>query len=209
LTALQDVIGKASAIHPVILDAKFGDIGNTAEHFARMAFDWLKADAVTLNPYLGMDSLAPFLKRQEAYAFILGVTSNPGAADIQQRPMPEGRRVFEELAALLEGRFPEPNWGWVAGATQLEPMEALRAASPKRWFLIPGVGAQGGELGKALQASRSPEGTTLALVNASRSILYASPGADYQTAAAQAAEAMVKEMRFSTGSLEGGITTNV
>jgi orotidine-5'-phosphate decarboxylase len=199
IAVLHRIMQLVQKDRPVILDAKFGDIGNTARHYARLAFDVLGTDAVTLNPYLGLDSLAPFLERKESFSFILGITSNPGSEEIQKRRLADGKRVFEELAERLEENFPQPNWGWVVGATQIKGMQSLRTICPNRWFLIPGVGAQAGELGRSLAASRSPAGTPLALVNASRSILYASHGSDYQEAAGKAAESTVKEMRRVLG----------
>ena len=192
---LKRVIRFTKETHPVILDAKFGDIGNTARHYARFAFDILGADAVTLSPYMGSDSLAPFLEREDGFSFILGITSNPGAEDIQKRTLVNGSRVFERFASTLEKQFPGTNWGWVAGATQVEEMAALREASPSRWFLIPGIGEQGGALREAIDASRSPEGKPLAVVNVSRSILYASRGRDFAEAAGLAAEKLVEEIR--------------
>jgi len=195
LEMLKRIIRSAKDHHPVILDAKFGDIGNTARQYARYTYETLGADAVTLNPYLGSDSLSPFLEREEGFAFILGITSNPSAADIQKRMLPDGDRMFESLAMQLDQLFTESNWGWVAGATQVEEMSALRRACPGRWFLIPGVGEQGGAVRDALEASKSPEGKPLAVINVSRGILYASRGADYADAAARAAEQLVNEMR--------------
>ncbi len=195
LEMLKRIIRTAGEHHPVILDAKFGDIGNTARHYARFTYEVMGADAVTLNPYLGSDSLSPFLAWEEGFAFILGITSNPGAAEIQKKLLPDGNRLFESLATLLDDLFIQSNWGWVAGATQVEEMSALRAACPGRWFLIPGIGEQGGAVKEALEASKSPEGKPLAIINASRSILYASQGKDFAQAAAQAAQRLVSEMR--------------
>jgi orotidine-5'-phosphate decarboxylase len=199
LAMLQRVIRTASARHPVILDAKFGDIGNTARHYAHYAYEVLGADAVTLNPYLGSDTLSPFLEWEKRFAFILGITSNPGASEIQKRVLPDGARLFESLAGQLDHQFPGANWGWVAGATQVEEMTTLRSVCPNRWFLIPGVGAQGGAVGEALEAAKSPEGKPLAVINVSRSVLFASRGEDFAAAAAQAAHQLVLQMRAAMG----------
>ncbi len=195
LEMLKRIIRSAHEKHPVILDAKFGDIGNTARQYARYTYETLGADAVTLNPYLGSDSLSPFLEREEGFAFILGITSNPSAMDIQKKVLSDGDRMFESLAGHLDEKFTGANWGWVAGATQVEEMTALRAACPNRWFLIPGVGEQGGAAGEALQAALSPEGKPLAIINVSRAILYASHGNTYAEVAAQTASRLVAEMQ--------------
>lgn len=192
---LRDIIAYAQQTHPVILDGKFGDIGNTAKHYASLAFDSFGADAVTVNPYLGTDSLEPFFEREDRFAFLLGVTSNPGAADIQKQAVRGGGRIFENLSTLLESKFPQPNWGWVAGATQIADARDLRKRSPERWFLIPGVGAQGGDMGQALAVSQIPSGEVRCVINASRSILYASNEGDYAEAAREAARSTVESMR--------------
>lgn len=195
LKLLREVVESASKHHAVILDAKSGDIGNTARHYARMAFEGFGADAVTVNPYLGIDSLAPFLESEEGFTFILGITSNPGSRDIQKQEIKEGKLLFEHLAETLEAGFPGQNWGWVAGATQVGELAQLRRLSPERWFLVPGVGEQGGALSEALEASKTPQGLYHALVNASRSILYASRGTDFAAKSALAAQSLVEQMR--------------
>lgn len=195
LEALKRVIAFAKDRAPVILDAKFGDIGNTAAAYANMAFEGFGADAVTLAPYMGSDSIAPFLEWEDRFAFILGITSNGSAAEIEKKKLENGQSVFEHLAEVFEERFAEPNWGWVAGATQISEMKQLREMSPNRWLLIPGVGAQGGGVAEAMEGARCPEGQPLAVINASRSILYASSGKDFAEAARAEAEKLVGEMR--------------
>lgn len=195
MAVLERTIRFAGERCPVILDGKFGDIGNTAKAYARMAFEKFGADAVTLNPYMGSDSLAPFVEREDGFAFVLGVTSNPSSSEIQKRVTGGGRPLFEAVAEELENHFPSENWGWVAGATQAHEMKRLRAKSPERWFLIPGVGAQGGGVEESMENSVSRSGARLAVINASRSILYASAGPDYREAAQKAAEELVTQMR--------------
>lgn len=195
LHLLKEVIECASQHHAVILDAKFGDIGNTARHYAHMACEGFGADAVTVNPYLGRDSISPFLDAENCYSFILGITSNPGSKDLQKRELIEGKQLFQHLAETLESDFPGNNWGWVAGATQVGELAQLRRVSPGRWFLVPGVGEQGGALEQALGASQTPQGNYHALINASRSVLYASKGSDYAAKAAEAACQLVEQMR--------------
>jgi orotidine-5'-phosphate decarboxylase len=154
---------------PMILDAKRGDIGHTAEAYARACFDELRADAVTLNPLLGVDSLEPFLRYRDRGAFILCRTSNKGAADFQ-----------------LPGNFPErvaravPRWsalnanvGLVVGATDATDLARVRELCPETMFLVPGVGAQGGDLEAVVRAGAARSSLGL-IINASRAILHAS-----------------------------------
>ncbi|MCA9432358.1 MAG: orotidine-5'-phosphate decarboxylase [Candidatus Omnitrophica bacterium] len=192
---LIDLIESTRENAPVILDAKVGDIGNTAKAYAKFVFEQMNADAVTLAPYMGGDSIAPFLDYEDRFSFVLGITSNPTASQVEKLKTSGEERVFEAMASIFESEFPQPNWGWVAGATQVEEMKALRSKSPDRWLLIPGVGAQGGSLEESLEASKDTKGRIRGLVNASRSILYASNGSDYAEAAGKAAEDMANQMR--------------
>jgi uridine monophosphate synthetase len=168
LDALKKTIEYIPDEIPVILDAKRGDIGSTAKAYAKAAFEVWGADAVTLNPYLGYDSVEPFLQYGDKGLFVLCHTSNPGARDFQSlqcggQPLHEtvARRALEWSAAL------------VVGATYPEVLSKIRSLAPQAWILVPGVGAQGGDLEKALAAGLNGEGHGL-LINASRSIIYAS-----------------------------------
>jgi len=164
---------RARAPHAlVILDAKRSDIGNTAEAYAREAFDRYGADAVTVNPYMGEDSVLPFLSRPDRGAIVLCRTSNPGAPDFQDLQvdgLPLYRRVAARAAARWNGRN---NLMLVVGATCPREMAELRAAHPELPFLVPGIGAQGGDLDATLSAGLNRQGTGL-LVNSSRGIIYA------------------------------------
>lgn len=156
---------------PVILDAKRSDIASTAAAYAKAAFEQWKADAVTVNPYLGYDGVAPFLDYADRGVFVLCKTSNPSAGEIQdwsQHGVPLYRRVAELAGQWAQGG----KIGLVIGATYPEAIAEIRAAWPRTWFLIPGVGAQGGEVEAVLQAGMSPDGGGL-IINASRAILYA------------------------------------
>ncbi len=155
---------------PVILDAKRGDIASTAEAYARAAFDQLGADAITLNPYLGYDSIEPFLKRREKGLFLLCKTSNPGSADLQDLLLQDGRPLYEHVAHLANTWDRHGNLGLVAGATFPQVLERLRQIAPRRWFLVPGIGAQGGDLEATLRAGLRPDGLGL-LINLSRALL--------------------------------------
>ena len=159
----------------VILDAKRGDIGNTAEAYASEAFDRYGADAVTVNPYMGEDSVRPFLARPERGALLLCRTSNPGARDFQDLLIdgqPLYKRVAERAAAQWNTHH---NLMLVVGATYPEEMAELRRAHPELSFLVPGIGAQGGDLDSTLAAGLNAAGTGL-LISSSRGIIYAGGG---------------------------------
>ena len=171
--ALQDVIAAIPAGIPVILDAKRGDIASTADAYARSAFQTLKAHAITLSPYLGQDSLKPFLADPACGVFLLCKTSNPGSADLQDLLLQAGPGValtlYEEVARFAAGWNLHDNLGLVAGATHPEALRRVRAQAPGLWILAPGVGAQGGDLEAALQAGLRPDGLGV-LVPVSRAI---------------------------------------
>ncbi len=168
---------------PLVLDAKFGDIGNTAEAYARFAFDVLDADAVTVNPYLGGDAAAPFLARPERAAFLLVKTSNPGSGDVQDMRIATGETVAMHVArhAGVWGAA-HGNAGVVVGATYPADLAAVRAALPDTPILVPGIGAQGGDLAATVTAGIDARGGGL-LISASRGVLYASSGPDFAAAA--------------------------
>ena len=169
---LAEVIQAVPDGIPVILDAKRGDIASTAEAYARAAFTTLQADAITLNPYLGRDSLEPFLSNPDRGVFLLCKTSNPGAADLQDLPLAEEStrlKLFEKVALLAERWNQRDNLGLVVGATQPDALARVRALVPDLWILAPGVGAQGGDLLKALEVGLRSDGLGL-LVPVSRAI---------------------------------------
>ena len=188
-------IRKAAPLVPVILDAKRGDIGATAEQYAIEAFERYGADAVTLSPFMGFDSILPYLRREGKGAFLLCRTSNQGGDDLQTRRLADvaGQpQLYEHLAAQAQGAWNlNGQLGLVVGATYPAEVERVRALAPTLPLLIPGIGAQGGDAlatvragwrGNA-QATRAP-----IVVNSSRAILYASSGEDFAQAAR--AEAM-------------------
>jgi orotidine-5'-phosphate decarboxylase len=160
----------------VILDAKRGDVGNTAEAYAREAFDRYGADAVTVNPYMGEDSVLPFLARPDRGAILLCRTSNPGARDFQDLPVdgePLYRRIAERAAAHWNR---SRNLMLVVGATYPRELAELRRAHPELGFLVPGIGAQGGDLDATLAAGLDSRGAGL-LINSSRAVIFAGGGA--------------------------------
>lgn len=169
LQALHDTIAyiHATAQVPVLLDAKRGDIGSTAAAYARAAFDVWGADALTVNPYLGADSIQPFTAYADRGVFVLCHTSNPGAIDLQTLPCP-ARPLYERVAL----KAAEWRTGLVAGATFPEALARVRALAPDAWILLPGIGAQGGDLYAALQATLRDDGLGV-IVNSSRGIVQA------------------------------------
>jgi uridine monophosphate synthetase len=187
IRALVEVIGECRARSaPVILDAKRGDIGNTSKAYARMAFETFGVDALTVSPYLGGDSVAPFLAREERGAFVLCRTSNPGAADLQLRRI-DGIPLYERVVELARAWNARGNVGLVVGATDPAAVGRVRSLAPEMWLLVPGVGAQGGDLRASLEAGLRADGLGM-LINVSRSLARAEdPRAE--------AEALVKVMR--------------
>ena len=175
MLALLDVIATVPDGIPVILDAKRGDIAETAAAYAQAAFQTLGAHAITLSPYLGSDSLAPFVDQPENGAFILCKTSNPGAGELQGLIVHSDvdRPLYEEVARRAQQWNRLGNVGLVVGATDPLALARVRALAPNMWFLVPGVGAQGGDLRAALTAGLRPDGLGL-VINASRSIARAS-----------------------------------
>ena len=175
---------------PVILDAKRGDIGSTAEQYAKEAFERYGADAVTLSPFMGFDSITPDLKYAGKGAFLLCRTSNPGGDDLQNQRLAsiDGQPLlYEHIARLAQGPWNKNGQlGLVVGATYPAEIERVRALAPTVPLLIPGVGAQGGDAVATVRAGWRPNGPIV--VNSSRAILYASNGADF--AAAARSEAM-------------------
>jgi orotidine-5'-phosphate decarboxylase len=178
---------------PVILDAKRGDIGPTAEQYAREAFQRYQADAVTLSPYMGFDSIEPWLRYDGKGLFLLCRTSNPGGSDLQAQALQGGEKLFEHVARLAAGEWNKNGQlGLVVGATFPDELARVRELAPTLPLLVPGVGAQGGDAAATVRAgwrgtAQAPSGTIV--VNSSRAVLYASAGADFASAARTAAQA--------------------
>ncbi len=186
--------------HPavvLVLDAKRGDIGPTAEQYASEAFDRYGAHAVTVNPYLGGDSVEPFLRRSDRGVFVLCRTSNPGGDDLQNLIV-DGRPVYEHVAELVATKWnTDGRCGLVVGATYPDELARVRAlVGDEVPLLVPGVGAQGGDPATTTLRGANRRGTGL-VVNSSRAVLYASGEVDFATAARRVAEQTAAELTLS------------
>jgi orotidine-5'-phosphate decarboxylase len=193
---------RANAPHvPVILDAKRGDIGSTAEQYAREAFERYGADAVTLSPFMGFDSVQPYLQHAGKGAFLLCRTSNPGGDDLQNQRLAsvEGQpRLYEHVARLAQGPWnTNGQLGLVVGATYPAEIERVRALAPTLPLLIPGIGAQGGDAIATVKAGWRADAPIV--VNSSRAVLYASGDADFAASARSAAMATRDLLRSAQG----------
>ncbi|MGC1548797.1 MAG: orotidine-5'-phosphate decarboxylase [Rhodanobacter sp.] len=191
--ALERLIAHIHEKHPgvpVILDAKRGDIGSTAQHYVTEAFDRYGADAVTLNPYLGRDSVQPFLDRADKGVILLCHTSNPGAADLQDLDV-GGKPLYQHVAQIIARDWnTHGNCALVTGATWPEQLAEVRALVGDVPLLVPGIGAQGGDVEAVVRNGRTANGNGL-MISSSRAILYAGSGEDF----AQAARAATLELR--------------
>ncbi|KPL01032.1 MAG: orotidine 5'-phosphate decarboxylase [candidate division Zixibacteria bacterium SM23_73_3] len=166
---------------PIIIDAKRGDIGNTARMYAKAFFEELRGDAVTVNPYMGRDAILPFLKYEEKCAFVLCLTSNEGAKDFQLSKV-DGKPLYEIVAEKVLNWNAKNNCGLVVGATYPEQLKRIREIVPSLPILIPGVGAQAGDIESTIRFGTDANGE-LAIINSSRAILYASRKEDFAQAA--------------------------
>lgn len=171
---------------PIILDSKRGDIGSTASMYAKEAFVRYQADAVTVNPYMGKDSAQPFLDYKDKGTVLLCRTSNPGAQDIQDLEV-DGKPIYEKVATMISQDWnSNKNCSIVVGATWPEQMQKLRSICGEMPFLVPGVGAQGGNVEAIVKAGQTANGTGL-MINSSRAILYASNANNFAQAARKVA----------------------
>ena len=174
-----------------IADAKRGDIGNTSKMYAKSFFEWLDFDSVTVAPYMGEDSVTPFLEYKDKWVILLGLTSNKGSKDFQFTES-EGQRLYERVIVKAQ------EWGgpdrlmYVVGATHPAELRAIRALAPEHFFLVPGVGAQGGDVREICEAGVNRHGGLL--INSARQIIYASAGADFAQKAREMAIATREPM---------------
>ena len=193
---LEETIAYIRANHPdqfIILDAKRGDIGNTSKMYAQSAFDHLKADAVTIAPYMGEDSVTPFLGYEGKWVILLALTSNKGSLDFQLIEDKDGVPLFERVIEQSQRWAGDDEMMYVVGATRGEKFKDIRRVAPRHFLLVPGVGAQGGSLEEVARYGMIDDCGLL--VNSSRGIIYASAGEDFASAAAQASAALAAQMR--------------
>ncbi len=198
----QEVLRAIPAHIPVIVDAKRGDLGHTAGNYAATVFDVYGCDAVTINPYLGYDSIAPFLEYHEKGVFLLCRTSNPGARDFQDLLVHgekgQVRPLYELVAQRVQSWNKAGNCGLVMGATYPQELRAIRSVCPDMPILIPGVGAQGGDLEASVVAGVDACGEK-AIIAVSRTVLYAGDGADYAAVAANEARLLRDRINEARG----------
>lgn len=190
--SLQKTIDYIPRTHFTIADAKRGDIGNTSTLYAKAFFESLKVDALTVAPYMGSDSVKPFLAFKDKWVILLVHTSNPGSADFQLLESRDGRRLYENIIVTSQQWGTPENLMYVVGATRADKIAAIRALAPEHFFLVPGIGAQGGDLEEVSKHGLNKD--IGLLVNASRSILYASSGKDFASQAAIEAGKLQQQM---------------
>jgi orotidine-5'-phosphate decarboxylase len=176
----------------LILDGKRGDIENTARKYVKAYFSDMNADAITINPYMGYDSVKPFIQDAQKGVFILALTSNPGANDFQNLQVGKDS-LYQYVARKVLEWNKNNNCGLVVGATDMEGFEIIRHTTPDLPILVPGIGAQGGDMEKVIQIGRDRAGTGM-LINIGRDILYASDGKDFAEKAREKAQYYIKEM---------------
>ena len=193
--ALEKTIKHIKENHPdqfIIADAKRGDIGNTSQLYARSFFEHLDVDAITVAPYMGEDSVTPFLGYDGKWVILLALTSNKGSHDFQLIEDTEGKRLFEHVLTTSARWANEEEMMYVVGATQGKMFEDIRRVSPKSFLLVPGVGAQGGSLEEVAKYGMIDDCGLL--VNSSRGIIYASQGEDFAQAAADESKKLADAM---------------
>ena len=201
-TLLESIRGVPADI-PIIADAKRGDIGNTARFYARALFETYDFDAATVNPYGGRDAVQAFADYRERGVFIWCRSSNPGAADVQDLAMDGGGALYEQIARCAHDWNEHGNVGLVAGATWPEQIARVREICPDQVLLVPGVGAQEGELESAAGAAFDSRGEGV-IISASRAVLYASRSGDHAGNARRAAEALRVRINLARDALLAG-----
>lgn len=190
--ALEKTVNYIPSTHFKIADAKRGDIGNTSTQYAIAFLKQLPFDAITIAPYMGEDSVKPFLQFEGKWAIVLGLTSNPGAHDFELKSLEGGERLYEKVIRTVATWGTPENLMFVVGATRADEFINLRSIAPDHFFLVPGVGAQGGSLSEISQKAMNKE--IGLLVNSSRDIIFASGKDDFASAAAAKAKAYAEEM---------------
>lgn len=193
LEQTMDYLNTNYPSHFTIADAKRGDIGNTAKMYAQCFFEQFGFDSVTVAPYMGKDSVEPFLEFTDKHTIVLALTSNAGAHDFQSQPLENGNTLYQEVIAKTQTYQNADQLMYVVGATQASYIAAIREQVPHSFFLVPGVGAQGGDLQAVAQAGLNAQCGIL--INSSRGILYAGQGEDFAEKAAAEAQAIQREMQ--------------
>lgn len=191
--ALEKTVRYIGNEHFTIADAKRGDIGNTSDQYAKAFFETLPFDSVTVAPYMGEDSVKPFLQYKGKWAIVLGLTSNKGAADFELQPAGDGL-LYEKVLTTVATWGTDENLMFVVGATQADEFTNIRKITPGHFYLVPGVGAQGGSLKDISEKAMNKDCGIL--VNASRAIIYASAGEDFAEKAREVAMGYQQEMKL-------------
>ncbi len=189
---LEETLAYIGRDHYTIADAKRGDIGNTSNYYAKTFFETYPFDSITVAPYMGRDSVESFLQYEGKWAIILALTSNPGAMDFEMLPTND-QKVFEKVLQKSSEWGTSHNTMYVVGATRAEMLSDVRKIVPDHFLLVPGVGAQGGSLEEVFRHGANDD--IGLLVNASRSIMYASTGSDFANAASIEAKRMQTKMK--------------
>lgn len=200
LERLSNWVVKNFPEHILIIDAKRGDIGSTAEHYATEIFDRYNAQATTVNPYMGYESLIPFLNRSNKGVYVLCRTSNPGADEIQNLQLQSGEKLFEKIALTAKEKWNKKSQiGLVIGATVIDELKSVIKLCPDLPLLVPGIGKQGGSITEVIKATKNKKNT---LINSSRSIIYSSKDDDWIDNAAKEAQKINGEINNLQSSYE-------
>lgn len=195
---MERTIAYIPPTHLIIADAKRGDIGNTSAQYAKAFFDVLKADAITVAPYMGEDSISPFLAYADKWTIVLGLTSNKGASDFELQDS-TGKKLYERVLESVSSWGTTENLMFVIGATQADEFANIRSIIPDHFLLVPGVGAQGGSLAEISSIAMNKD--IGILVNVSRAIIYASSNSDFADKAREVAATYHDEMRVHINKL--------
>jgi len=191
--AMEATLAHIPSSHFTIADAKRGDIGNTSAQYAKTFFETLPFDAITVAPYMGKDSIDPFLAYQNKWTIVLGLTSNPGSQNFEQQKLANGQFLYESVLEQVASWGSPEQLMFVVGATKAKELESIRKIIPAHFLLVPGVGAQGGSLSEVTAYGKNNE--VGLLINASRAIIFARSGADFAEDAANAAKGYADEMK--------------
>ncbi len=191
--AMEKTVNYIPSTHFRIADAKRGDIGNTSTQYAKAFFEVMPFDAITVAPYMGEDSVRPFLEYENKWTIVLGLTSNAGSNDFQQQLTADGKRLYETVLAKIASWGTPGNLMFVAGATKASDFAHIRSIIPDHFLLVPGVGAQGGSLKEVSQYGLNKDCGLL--VNASRAVIFAGGGEDFAEKAAMVAAEYAAEMK--------------